>query len=107
MRDYCYVRDLVAAIALACTANGEGCVLNIGSGEATSVEEIARLILRLRETDIPIRQKPHSERPQGAEIYQLVADARKAKAVLGWEPRTSLADGLMETIGWMKQSGDI
>ena len=107
MRDYCYVQDLVEAIALACTVNGEGCVFNIGSGEGTSVEEIAKFILRLREIDIPIRQKPHSERPPDAEVYRLVADARKAKAVLGWEPRTSLADGLMETIAWMKQSGDI
>jgi len=107
VRDYCYVQDLVEAIALACTVNGEGCVFNIGSGEGTSVEEIAKLILRLRQTDIPVRQKPHSERPPDAEIYRLVADARKAKAVLGWEPRTSLADGMMETIAWMKRSGDI
>lgn len=106
-RDYCYVQDLVEAIALACTVKGEECVFNIGSGEGTSVEEIAKLILRLLETDIPIRQKTHSELPQHAEIYRLVADARKAKAVLGWKARTSLADGLEETIAWMKRNGDI
>jgi nucleoside-diphosphate-sugar epimerase len=107
VRDYCYIQDLVEAIALACAVNGEECVFNIGSGEGTSVEEMAKFILRLGETDIPIRQKPHSERPQDTDIQVLIADAGKAKAVLGWEPRTLLADGLMETIAWMKRSGDI
>lgn len=106
VRDYCYVHDLVEAIALACMVNGEGYVVNIGSGEGSSVEKIAKLILRLQQTDIPVKQTLHSERPPDTEIYQLVADVRKAKALLGWEPRTLLTDGLRETIAWMKQSGD-
>ncbi len=103
VRDYCYVQDVVEAIALACAADVNGGTFNIGSGEGTSVKEIAELILRLQNIDIPIRQKAHPDRPPATEIYQLVADIGKAKSALGWQPRTSLADGLGETMAWMKR----
>jgi nucleoside-diphosphate-sugar epimerase len=106
VRDYCYICDLAEAIALACTANADGCTLNVGSGVGTSVEEIARLILRLTGKEIEVRQKPTPERWPGAEIYELIADPRRSSAVLGWRARTRLEDGLRETILWMNQSGE-
>ena len=105
IRDYCYVQDVAEAIALACVAGVKDCTCNIGSGQGTSVEQLAELILSLQAKQVPIRQKASGERPQGTEIYELVADVGRAASILGWQPRTPLAAGLRETIAWTQQRG--
>jgi nucleoside-diphosphate-sugar epimerase len=103
VRDYCYVRDVAEAIALACVADVSECTCNIGSGIGTSVQELAETILSLHNASVPIRKKVRSDRPEGTEIYELVANIEKARGLLGWQPRTPLATGLRETIAWARQ----
>jgi len=103
VRDYCYARDVAEAIALACIVDAKQCTVNIASGKGTSAQEIAELVLHLQGRDIPVREKARSDRPRSADVYHLIADITKARTLLGWQPRTSLAEGLMETIAWMKQ----
>jgi len=105
VRDYCYVRDIAEAIALACVAEANDCTCNIGSGRGTSVQELADTILSLQKANLPIRQEARSDRPARTEIYELVANIEKAGTLLGWQPRTALADGLRETIAWHRQHG--
>ena len=105
VRDYCYVRDLAEAVALACIPSQSGCIFNIASGEGTSVEQMAKLILGICHRDILVQQKSQPERPQQAEILRLVAATERARDVLGWEPRTALEDGIRETVAWMQRSG--
>jgi len=104
VRDYCYVRDLAEAVALACSANESDGIFNIASGEGTSVEQMAKLILGICHRDMLVQQKNQPERPQEAEIFRLVADTERARNVLGWEPRTALEDGIRETVAWMQRS---
>jgi nucleoside-diphosphate-sugar epimerase len=59
----------------------------------------------LQNIELPIRQKARTDRPEGTEIYELIADVGRAATVLGWQPRTPLAAGLRETIAWTQQRG--
>lgn len=89
-RSYVHVDDVVRANLLAADADlpaGEGVVLNVGSGEETSVNEIAALIGGTVEHIIP--------NPRGAfEEQRKCADHSRAGALIGWEPRIPFAEGL-------------
>ena len=89
-RSYVHVDDVVRANLLAADADlpaGEGVVLNIGSGEETSVNEIAALIGGTVEHIIP--------NPRGAfEEQRKCADHSRAGALIGWAPRIAFAEGL-------------
>jgi UDP-glucose 4-epimerase len=84
-RDFVYVRDLAQAVVFAAEvpALGSGEVVNVGSGTATSVLELAQT-LGGETTFVPPRAEPrHSQ-----------ADITRARELLGWQPSTSLSDGL-------------
>ena len=102
VRDFCYVEDLADAIVRACTAPlARLTILNVGTGRGTSVADIARAIVRLRERRITVTASPaaHPAARDGAD--RLVADPRRTCRLLGWRPRTRLATGLRRTIRWM------
>jgi dTDP-glucose 4,6-dehydratase len=73
--------------------------VNIGNPRELTVAEIARLVLKLTGSRSPILQKPlpvddpKVRRP----------DIRRAKALLGWEPKTELEDGLGKTIEYFRK----
>ena len=89
-RSYTHVSDVVRANVLAASEElpvGENVVLNIGPNEETSVNEIAVMIGGDVEHIIP--------NPRGEfEELRKSSDFSKAKAVLGWEPRIGLAEGI-------------
>ncbi len=84
-RDFVHVSDVVRANLLAATAGavGHGEIINIGGGNNVSINRIAELIGGPIEY-IPARYEPHDT----------FADIRKAKNLLGWEPRISIEEGL-------------
>ena len=99
VRDYCYVDDLVDAIATACAVPIDGlATFNIGSGTGTSVRALAGMVLMQAGRSLSIEENGAPARPQGADIYALVANIDRAATVLGWRPRTSLADGLRAVV---------
>lgn len=99
IRDYLYVADLAKAIEKACTAATNGCtVLNVGSGSGTSVQRFAELTSEAMDKPATIEQASLSDRPTAANIYELVADCRKAERVLNWGPTTDLRTGLRCTV---------
>ena len=89
-RSYVHVDDVVRANLLAADANlpaGEHLVLNVGSDEETSVNEIAARVGGAVEHVIP--------NPRGAfEEGRKCADPARAKALIGWEPRIPFAEGI-------------
>lgn len=86
-RDFTHVQDAVRANLLAAESErvGKGDVLNIGAGRNISVNEVAAMI-----------GGPMVHEPERLEPKYALADNRKAKTLLGWEPLTSLEDGIME-----------
>ncbi len=104
-RDWIFVDDHCAAIDRVLHAQDftrfKNQVINIGTGTATSVIDIAKLVLKLL-------NKPNSlikyigDRPGQVECH--IADTRKAKKILSWSSSTSLEDGLRKTIKWYKDN---
>lgn len=84
-RDYVHVFDVVRANILAAqnenVKNGE--VINIGGGVETSVAEIAALV-----------GGPVEHVAPRIEPFRVVADRRRAKELLDWEPTVKLQDGI-------------
>lgn len=105
-RDFVYVDD-VNDFHLLCMNNGktDGRVFNIGSGKNYSVNEIYHIIAGLMGVHVPPVRKP--DLPGEAQLT--LADISNAQR-LGWNPKTSITDGLNYMIGFITnefQKGNI
>jgi UDP-N-acetylglucosamine/UDP-N-acetyl-alpha-D-glucosaminouronate 4-epimerase len=90
-RDFTYVENVVGANLLAADAEGvSGSVLNVATGEATSVDELADRIGRI--LGLPVEKEYLPER--AGDVYASWADIREARRLLGYEPTVSLEEGL-------------
>lgn len=90
-RDFTHVSDLAHGIRLAGDAEAAvGQTINLGTGVEVAINALAGLVRGLARSPVPVVHEP----PRPADVRRLCADARKARALLGWEPRTALADGL-------------
>lgn len=86
-RDFVYVDDAVDAIARALDRAG-GLVLNVGTGEATAVAEIWRLLAG------PSGPRPRSASARANDVSRLALSPVRARIHLGWSAYTDLASGL-------------
>ena len=93
-RDYVHVDDVVRANLNAANSElpvGRAVALNVGSGEETSVNEIAAMVGGEVEHIIP--------NPRGAfEELRKCADTSRAKSVISWEPGILLAEGIRSVL---------
>jgi dTDP-glucose 4,6-dehydratase len=95
VRDYCFVTDVARAIAQACALETHSLeIFNLGTMRGASVGEVARLLADALGAAGPIQQAEDRDRPGTSEIHELVADNRRARHLLHWEPEVELADGL-------------
>jgi UDP-glucose 4-epimerase len=97
-RDFLHVDDLCRGIIAAAESDLSDEVLHLASGNETTINELARLILDLVGSDVEIVHRP--KRP--GEVERNFANAGRAREVLGWEPQLSLRDGMMNTIEWFR-----
>ena len=99
-RDFLYVDDLCDGIAAALEAPLHDEVLHLASGNETSINELAELVLGLTGArDVPIR---HEDRRRG-EIERTFATADRARELLGFAPARSLEDGMRKTVEWFAE----
>jgi UDP-glucose 4-epimerase len=98
-RDFIAVADIVAGLLAGLTAASAAApVLNLCTGRATSVLELARTIAGLCGVAPAIRHGP--ARP--GEIRHSVGSAERARAVLGLGPPRGFAEGLAEVVAWLR-----
>ena len=95
-RDFIYISDVIEAYIKAGEFKGNFEVFNIGYGKSYSVNEITEKIVQLYGKDVKINYK--NERRKN-EIMDTVADIRKAKEKLGWEPSVNIDTGLKSMLG--------
>jgi UDP-arabinose 4-epimerase len=96
VRDYVHVNDLGTAhlLALQHLLDGGGSdAFNLGTGSGSSVRQVLSAIGSVTGKRVPFRELPR--RP--GDPPTLVADAGKAKSVLGWAPRYSELTSMIET----------
>jgi UDP-glucose 4-epimerase len=94
-RDFIYVSDVVRAMIAAATApNLNKGVINVGSGQETSVRQVAEQVLELTGHRGEILYTPRND----AGVSRLCADISVAKKKLSFTPRHKLAEGLQLTM---------
>jgi UDP-glucuronate decarboxylase len=99
-RSFCYVSDMVDGFVALMEAEIDGTEpVNIGNPIELSMQELADEVVRLTGArsrivyrPLPI-DDPRRRRP----------DIARAKALLGWEPRVGLRDGLTQTYHWFAE----
>jgi len=97
-RQFTYVDDVVDATVAAFERAHSGRVYNVGGGvEATLAEAIATLE-RLGGRALELRHAP----PMAGDVRRTGADVGRLRADTGWEPRTSLEDGLAAHLAWAR-----
>ncbi|TMR93587.1 UDP-glucuronic acid decarboxylase family protein [Nonomuraea basaltis] len=97
-RSICYVDDLIEGIVRLCNSDLEG-PINIGNPYELSVLALAEWIKRLTGSSSEMEFVP---RPQDDPSVRC-PDITLARTRLGWEPRTSIEDGLRHTIAWFQR----
>lgn len=97
-RDFIHVRDIVSAIIHVTLAPALHGIFNAGYGQAVTVLELAREIIRLAGTGSRVVHLP--ERP-GDVRHSLAAVDRLAAT--GFRPAGTLAAGLAETVEWYRE----
>jgi dTDP-glucose 4,6-dehydratase len=99
-RSFCFVSDLIDGIfKLSQTPAEVSGPINIGNPTERTMLEFAQEIKRLTESESEIVYVPL---PTADDPKQRRPDNTKARAILGWEPKVSLEDGLRETIAYFK-----
>ncbi|MDW4549327.1 NAD-dependent epimerase/dehydratase family protein [Defluviimonas sp. D31] len=101
VRDYVYVTDLADLCVRGGPSDVEG-VLNGGSGEGTSINEIVDVISNITGIDLNVIYKP----ARTIDVPTSVLDVSRARELLGWKSATSLQDGMMATWRWMQSLPD-
>lgn len=94
-RDFIYLEDVVrgmTAAAVAPEANGQ--IINLGSGEETTVRQLLKLAVEVTGGKPEVVYNPRTERGPN----RLCADLTRAEELLGFQPQVRLVDGLRLTL---------
>ena len=96
-RSLCYVDDLVRGI-LAVLDGPDPMPFNIGTQDELTMLDLALLIKKLANSpsEIVFRQLPQDDPKQRR------PDTTRARGILGWQPQTSLEDGLSRTLEYFR-----
>ena len=99
-RDFIFVKDVVRANLLASESDAAGEAFNICTGRETNLLD---LMEELSEVS-PRQPEVLFEAPRPGDIYRSVGSPARAAASFGFRAQTSLADGLAQTVAWMKDN---
>jgi GDP-L-fucose synthase len=101
-REFLYVDDAAEAILLAAERYDKPEPVNVGSGHEISIRELAALVCKLTGFDGELVWD--RTQPDGQPRRRL--DVARAEREFGFLAKTSLADGLRQTIEWYEKCGD-
>jgi UDP-glucose 4-epimerase len=94
-RDFVYINDVVDALLAAATAaEVNRSVINVGSGEETSIQQLIAAVGEATRRRPEVLYNPH----QSGGSSRLVADLTRARQLLGYQPKVSLQEGLQRLL---------
>lgn len=101
VRDYVYIKDVVEVnlIAISRKIESEHHIFNVGSGTGTSLNGLIEII-----SDVigkPIN--PEYVDVRKGDVSRIILDISRIKKEYGWEPKTSLTEGIRNTWNWVKK----
>lgn len=104
-RDLTYVEDTVDGFVRAAVTPGiEGETIQLGTGRSVSIADLFQAACKALGVSADVVQDPRRMRPDASEVLVLESDPARAHARLGWQPQTTLEEGIARTIAWMKTS---
>jgi len=95
-RSFTYVLDVVEATILAMEGAAPGALYNVGGGEEATMNAVITTLERVAGRRLDVRREP----PVPGDQRRTKADTSRIGGELGWEPRTSLEDGLRAQWQW-------
>ena len=100
-RDFLYVTDCAETLARIAAADALiGAVVNLGYGEETRIDALARAVLEVTgRTDL----EPVFEAPRPADVPKLWVDTAKLKEAIDFRPRVSLREGIVRTFEYFSR----
>jgi len=100
--DFVHVSDVARSVGLALDSSATGEALNIGTGQQTTVAELADQLIRAIGSDV----RPQF-RPREVLVTQREASIERTRELLGWEPTIGLTEGLASVVEHLKISGEL
>jgi GDP-L-fucose synthase len=98
VRDFVYSRDVAEGILLALYHGTRGGFVNLGGGRGTSIKELVETLKGFIDFNFIF----DASKPSGAPRKQM--DITLAKSMIGYDPRTTLAEGLQITWNWFLEN---
>jgi dTDP-L-rhamnose 4-epimerase len=100
MRDFVSVHDIVQANLLAMENSGaDGKAVNIGSGEPVTIREVADALSCALDLRVP---PDITGKYRAGDVRHCFADITQAARLLGYQPRTTLKQGVEELVQWIQ-----
>jgi dTDP-L-rhamnose 4-epimerase len=97
-RDFVSWVDVVRAVRESVVRRAAG-TFNIGSGSFIPIGDVARLMCRLLECQVPVRATGFF---RAGDIRHAAADISRARAALGYEPSVGIEEGMAEYVRWVR-----
>lgn len=102
-RDFTFVSNVVQGNLLAGEAPGVGGkIMNLADGRRTTLLQLLELLAKLLGVDV----EPDFQPPRVGDVRESLADISRARELLGYEPQTSLEEGVAQTIGYYRTMAD-
>jgi GDP-4-dehydro-6-deoxy-D-mannose reductase len=102
IRDFTDVRDVARAYRLLAQHGQAGEVYNLGTGVGTKIATALDQLRKMAHVPIAMHTDPARVRP--VDLSLLLADARKLRAAVGWEPRYTIEQTLTDMLEYCRQS---
>lgn len=103
-RDYTYIDDAIRAYDFALNYDGPVTEpINFGTGKEISILDLANMVIDLCGKKGQLN--PTHVEPRAGEVKRLIADATRAKNLLGWEAEYNFKEGLGKFIEWYTNYG--
>jgi dTDP-glucose 4,6-dehydratase len=98
-RSFCYIDDLVRGIVAMGLSNEPG-PINLGNPEERTLLNLAELVLDITKStsELEFLELPEDDPKQRC------PDIRRAKSLLGWEPRVDISSGIQSTADWIRKN---
>lgn len=97
--DFIYIDDVARANVLAAAADVTDVAYNVASGVETSLLELARMLLNVMDSDLPVEHGP--ERGVN-KVPRRLADTTSAREQLGFEAEVGVEEGLRRLVDWWR-----
>ena len=99
VRDYVYVDDVAKAVIMAAEDEQPAQLFNVGSGSGVSIRQLIERIFEVtgHETSVKYGES------RAFDVPVSVLSIDKIEQAIGWQPTTSLEDGIRKTWDWIQQ----